>query len=267
MEPLIPRAPAIVVALVNNKGGVGKTTTAVNLAAAIANARKKCLLVDLDSQASASLFLGVSKSDLTPSSADVVLEGRPIQGAIRETSNVCLNLLTASRSLSNADLVLGGAKGRESRLKAALEPIRSKYAYIILDCPPSISLVTVNALAAADWYIVPVTPHYLALEGLVTLIETVDRVRDTTLSVGTLLGIVLTMVDYRMKAAVEIMEMIRSHYKALVFNTEIRVNAKVAEAPSFGQSIFDYAPSSTAADAYQRLAGEFLQRVRQSVKI
>jgi chromosome partitioning protein len=267
MESLKVRPPAVVVALINNKGGVGKTTSAVNLAAAVANARRKCLLVDLDSQASASLFLGVSKADLSPSSADVVIDGRPIQGAIRETSAICLDLLTASHQLAGADLALAGAKGREYRLKAALEPIRAKYSYIILDCPPAMSLLTVNALVASDAYVVPVTPQYLALEGLVTLIEAVDRVRASTLAAGTLLGLVLTIVDYRMKATVEIVEMIRSYYKALVFNTEIRVNAKLAEAPSFGQSIFDYAPSSSAADAYQRLAGEFLQRARHAFKI
>lgn len=267
MEPLIPRTPAIVVALVNNKGGVGKTTTAVNLAAAIATARKKSLLIDLDSQASASLFLGVAKSELTPSSADVLLERRPVQGAIRETHNLCLNLITGSRALANADLVLASAKGREYRLKAALEPVRAKYSYIILDCPPGMSLLTVNALVASDAYIIPVTPQYLALEGLVALVEAIDRVRESTTTGGTLLGVVLTLVDTRMKAAVEITEMIRSHYKGLVFNTEVRVSAKLAESPSFGQTIFEYAPSSAAADAHQRLAGEFLQRARHAFKI
>jgi chromosome partitioning protein len=267
MEPLIARAPAIVVALVNNKGGVGKTTTAVNLAAAIATTRKKCLLVDLDSQASASLFLGVPKQQLTPSSSDVLLDGRPIQGAIRETRDPCLNLLTASRTLANGDLVLGGVKGREYRLKAALEPIRAKYSYIILDCPPAMSLLTVNAFVASDAYIIPVTPQYLALEGLVALVEAIDRVRASTVAGGTLLGVVLTLVDTRMKSAVEISDMIRSHYQGLVFNTEIRVSAKLAEAPSFGKSILEYAPSSSAADAHQRLAGELLQRTKQAFKM
>jgi chromosome partitioning protein len=267
MASLIPRTPAIIVALVNNKGGVGKTTTAVNLAAAVAHSRKKCLLIDLDSQASASLFLGVRKADLAPSSADVLLEGRPLQGAIRETSNVCLNLVTGSRALSNADLVLAPVKGREYRLKAALEAVRPKYSYIILDCPPSMSLLTVNALVGSDAYIIPVTPQYLALEGLVTLVEAVDRVRAATGMGGTLLGVVLTMVDARMKSAVEINEMIRGHYKGLVFNTEIRMNAKLAEAPSFGQTILEYAPASAAADAHQRLAGEFLQRAQHAFKI
>lgn len=267
MEPLQTRAPAIVVALVNNKGGVGKTTTAVNLAAAIANAGRKCLLIDLDSQASASLFLGVRKTELSPSSADVLLDGRPIQGAIRETSNRCLDLLTGSRALSNADLVLGSAQGREYRLKAALEPVRPHYSYVILDCPPSMSLVTVNALVAAEAYIIPVTPQYLALEGLVALVESIDRVRESVPASGTLLGVALTIVDARMKAAVEISEMIRGHYKGLVFTTEVRVSARLAEAPSFGQTIFEYAPSSSAADAHQRMAGEFLQRIKHAFKI
>lgn len=254
----------MVLALVNNKGGVGRTTTAVNLSAGLANRNHQILLVDLDSQGSASLSLGVNRADLKPSSADVLLGGMSIQRAIRPTTIKGLDLLTGSMELANADLVLGDARGREMRLKNALNPIREEYDFIILDCPPSLSLLPINALVAADTYLVPVTPHYLALEGLVNLMEAVERVRQGMGTASLQLGLVLTMVDYRNRATREIVDIIRGHYKRQVFKTEIRINVRLAEAPSFGKSIFDYAPSSTGAAAYRRLVTEVLRHCRKA---
>jgi chromosome partitioning protein len=256
----------MVLALVNNKGGVAKTTCAVNLAAALAKPTRRVLLADLDSQGSASFSLGIPRGALRPSMADVLLDGTPIRGAIRQTTVAGLDLLTGSMDLANADLILADVKGRESRLKDALTPLRSEYPFILLDCPPSLSLLPINALVAADAFIVPITPHYLALEGLVNLMEAVERLRQGMGITATLLGLVLTLVDYRTRAATEIVGMLREQYKAQVFKTEIRVNVRLTEAPSFGQTVLDYAASSTGANAYRSLAAEVLQRCRRGGK-
>lgn len=253
----------MVIAVLNNKGGVGKTTTAVNLAAGLAQNGQRVLLIDLDSQGSASLSLGVSRENLRPSMADVLLEEAPIKSSIRRQIAEGLDLLPGSMELANADLVLGGMKGRESRLHKVLEPIRGLYSQIILDCPPSMSLLPINALIAADKFLVPVTPHYLALEGLVNLLGAVDRVHQGFGRGASLLGLVLTMVDYRTKVSSEIVDMIRGHYKSLVFETEIRMNVRLTECPSFGKSIFDYDPKSPGALAYQQLTQEVLQYTRK----
>jgi len=256
----------MIIALVNNKGGVAKTTCAVNLSAALAKPARRVLLVDLDSQGSASFSLGVTRADLRPSAADVLLDGMPIQKAIRHTAVEGLDVVTGSMELANADLVLADSRGRENRLKDALTPIRENYGFIIVDCPPSLSLLPINALVAADTFIVPVTPHYLALEGLVNLLEAIERMRQGFGMVASLLGFVLTMVDYRTRAATEIVEMIRSQYQTKVFRAEIRVNVRLTEAPSFGRTILDYASSSTGAEAYRSLAAEVLLRCRKEGK-
>jgi chromosome partitioning protein len=253
----------MILALVNNKGGVAKTTTAVSLAAGIAAKDRRVLLIDLDSQGSASLSLGIPRAELTPSTADVLFDATPIRQAIRQTAVDGLDLLTGSMTLANADLVLSDRRGRESCLKDAVEPIRRDYAFIIVDCPPSLSLLPINVLVAADAFIVPVVPHYLALEGLVNLMGAVERLKGGIGTVAELLGLVLTMVDYRTHAAGELVGMIRDHYKRQVFKTEIRVNVRLTEAPSFGTPIFTYAPASSGAVAYQELTAEVLQRCRR----
>lgn len=252
-----------IIALVNNKGGVGKTTSAVNLAAGLVAAGRRVLLADLDAQGSASLSLGLTRADLSPGSAEVILDGHPIREAIRPTSVKGLDILPGSMALASADLVLSAVTGREVVLKDALTPIRGDYDFTVLDCPPSLGLLTVNALTAADFFIIPVTPDYLSLEGLVNLLEAVERIKKGIGKAAGLLGILLTMADYRLNVTEEISQMIRGYYGRLVFKAEIRGNVRLKEAPSFGKTIFDYDNGSAGAEAYRQLTKEVLKRINK----
>ena len=252
-----------IIAVVNNKGGVGKTTSAVNLAAGITAGKRRGLLVDLDAQGSASLSLGMSRADLTPGTAEVILDGLPIRQAIRPSSVKGLDILPGSMALASADLSLSVITGREVVLKNALKPVLSDYDFAVLDCPPSLGLLTVNALTAADFFLVPVTPDYLATEGLVNLMDAVEKVKAGIGKAADLLGIVLTMADHRLNVTEEIGRMIRGYYGRLVFRTEIRGNVRLKEAPSFGKSIFAYDNGSSGAEAYRELTKEVLQRIKQ----
>ena len=250
----------MILAIINAKGGTAKTTTAVNLAAALAERGKRVLLIDLDSQTSASLSLGVSRADLSPSVADAILEGRPLKSAIRSTAVGRLSMVTGSDALVDADLQLASIPGRERRLKNAIEPIRTDFDFIILDCPPSLSLIPVNALVAADAFLVPTPPEYLALEGLVSLMAAVDRIHAGIGDSCQLLGIVLTKVDRRRRVTEEIIQLIREHYGRQVFQTEIKVDVRLVEAPSFGQTVLEYSPGSTGAVGYELLADEVIKK-------
>ena len=252
-----------IIALVNNKGGVGKTTSAVNLSAGLVAERRRVLLVDLDAQGSAGLSLGLSRADLSPGVAEVILDGHPIREAIRPSSVKGLDILPGSMTLASADLSLSDVVGREVVLKAALGPILGDYGVIVLDCPPSLGLLTVNALTAADFFIVPVTPDYLALEGLVNLMDAVEKIRAGIGKAADLMGILLTAADYRLNVTEEIGRMIRGYYGRHVFKTEIRGNVRLKEAPSFGKSIFDYDNGSSGAEAYRELTKEVIQRIRK----
>ena len=256
----------MILSLVNNKGGVAKTTTAVNLAAGLAGKKSRVLLIDLDNQSSASFFLGVERADLSPSMADVIFDGFRVRDAIRKTDIVGLDLLTGAKGLAETDLRLANIRGREYQVKDAIEPLRDGYDFIILDCPPSLSLLSINALIASDAFIIPVQPQYLALEGLVDLMTTVKRIQQEMEVKASLLGILLTLVDYRTRSTLEVIDVIRGHFREKVFQTEIRVNIRLAEAPSFGKTIFEYDPTSTGANAYQRLTVEVLNRCRKTGK-
>ena len=254
----------VVVAIANNKGGVGKTTTAVNLAAAFAGPRRNVLLVDLDSQASASLWLGVDRGRLNPSSASCLLHDFPVVRAIRATRVPHLDLLTGSIELANADVALADVKGRELALKNLLARVRPRYEAIILDCPPSLSLVGVNALVAADAVIVPVTPQHLAAEGLVSLLLSLDKVRNRLGTRGQLLGILLTMVDSARPASSRVRASLRARFRDDVFHTEIAMSRALEEAPARAGTIFEYAPRSRSAVAFRHLAREALERLQST---
>ncbi len=258
----------MIIAIFNNKGGVGKTTTAVNVAAALAGGLRtaaRVLLVDLDAQASASLSLGVPRAELGRSVALALYGEAPLADLIRPTSLHGLDLVPGDMRLADADVRLSPDKDRRAHLLAALlKPLRARYDWIVLDAPPSLSLPSLNALTAADGVIVPVAPEYLALEGLVNVLEALERMRDGMGISPPLLGILLTRVDYRTRAAKEISEMVRRRFGAQVFETEVRGSVALTEAPSFGKSILEYAPRSRGAWDYRAVAREIILRVKKS---
>ena len=252
----------MITALISRKGGVGKTTTAVNLSAALAAQGLRVLLIDLDSQASASLSLGVDRADLAPSSADVLLGGLPAMQAIRETAIPGLHLITASVDLIRAESELAVFRGKETRLRTAIAPIVRDYDFIFLDCPSSLSLLPVNAIVAANAFIVPVAPQFLAVTGLKNLVSAAERTGWDHGARVRPLGLLLTLVDYRTKSTRRTVDELRAEHGNQIFAIEIRINTRLAEAPAAGQTIFQYDRHAKGAMAYKLLAGEFLLRAR-----
>lgn len=249
--------------VINNKGGVGKTTTAVNLAAGLADRGRDVLLVDLDSQGSASVSLGVDHDDLSPSAADVLFGNRPVEEAIRSTHRSRLDLISGALELANADVRLKDQEKGQHRLRQVLAAVEDRYQTILIDCAPSTSILSVNALVAADAFIIPVCPSYLALEGVVSLGEVVRRVRRGIGEAAPILGLVLTMVGDGGSDEAETKEELRSHYGGKVFDTEIRRDPALEEAPSRSQDIFRYAADSQGAFDYGELIDEVEERLHR----
>lgn len=253
------RVTAQVIALVNQKGGVGKTTTAVSLSAALAKRDRRALLVDLDPQCNATSAAGATLEDGAPSIYDVLLDEKPIRSAIMSLADERFDLVPADRALAGAEVELVPVLARERRLSSALATVVDSYDWIILDCPPSIGLLTVNALTAAHSVIIPVQCEYLALEGLGRLTQTLDLVRRNLNPNLRIMGVVLTMFDARTRLAADVAAEVRRHFEE-TFATVIPRTVRLGEAPSHGQSIFRYEPSGRGAAAYDALAEELLTR-------
>jgi chromosome partitioning protein len=252
-----------IVALANQKGGVGKTTTAINLGASVAACERRVLLVDLDPQSNATSGIGVTDAD--PSMYDVLIENMPLRDIIRPTEIPTLHLAPSSTDLVGAEVELRDAIGREYYLKRVLEPIAADYDYILIDSPPSLGLLTVNGLTAANSVLVPLQAEYFALEGVTQLLATIDRVRSAVNAELEIEGIVLTMYDERVNLARQVAEEVRNHFGEKVYKTVIPRNIRLSEAPSFGKPIILYDIRSRGSEAYVSLAREFIQRAENVI--
>lgn len=249
-----------ILAFVNQKGGVGKTTSAVNLAAALQKAGKKVLLCDFDPQANATSGLGVEKSAAAHSTYELVIDGFPAADAVIHTP-YC-DVLASNVALSGAGVELVGMDAREYALKHALEPLRAQYDYIFIDCPPSLELLTLNALCAANTLLVPVQGEYYALEGLSDLMNTVRLVRRSLNPSLDIEGVLLTMYDGRTNLSIQVAQELKRFFGGKVYATVIPRNVRLSEAPSHGKPITAYDRTCRGADAYTALAAEFLQKNR-----
>lgn len=253
---------AKIFAFANQKGGVGKTTTTVNLGAYLAETGRKVLLVDSDPQGNATTSLGIDPRTLSVSLYDVLIDDVPLQEALTLTDRLGLDLVPASVDLAGAEVEMAGLMARETLLSRALAPLRADYDYILIDDPPSLGLLTINGLTAArDGVIIPVQCEYLALEGLSLLLNTVHKVRDALNPQLMIAGVLLTMYDARTNLSRQVAAEVQEFFPDMIFRTIIPRNVRLSEAPSYGQTILSYAPESAGAQAYQAFSVEFIQRV------
>ena len=251
---------AKVIAVINQKGGVGKTTSAVNLAAAVGKKGKKVLLIDIDPQGNATSGLGINKRELEQSSYDVIINGVSAKEVITATGFENLWVLPANMNLAGAELELVDMERRESKLKNAIALVKADYDFIFMDCPPSLGLITHNALCAADTVLVPIQCEYYALEGLSQLIATVRQVKRRYNSMLEIEGVLLTMYDGRLNLTHQVVDQLKEYFPKKVYSTPIPRNVKLSEAPSFGKPIMYYDKRSKGSEAYMDVADEFLRK-------
>lgn len=251
---------AKVIAVVNQKGGVGKTTSAVNIAAAVGMKGKKVLLVDIDPQGNATSGFGLNKRELEKSSYDVIINGTAAREVIKDTEFEGVSILPANMNLAGAELELVDSAKRESNLKNALTLVKGEYDFIFLDCPPSLGLITLNGLCAADTVLVPIQCEYYALEGLSQLISTVRQVKRLYNPMLEIEGVLLTMYDGRLNLTNQVVEELKRFFPKKVYATPIPRNVKLSEAPSYGQPVMYYDKRSKGAEAYLAVADEFLRK-------
>ena len=250
-----------ILAIANQKGGVGKTTTAINLAARLAALGHRTLLIDIDPQGNATSSLGAEKAALPLTMYDALVDQRPLTDCLIAGIRPNLDLLPANSALVGAEVELVAAPRREYRLRDLLAPMAGAYAAVVIDCPPSLGLLTLNALAAADAIIIPIQCEYLALEGLMQLINTIDLVKRRLNSSLDILGVVMTMYDARTRLSAQVVQDVQRFFPSRMIRTVIPRAVRLAEAPSYGQTIYEYDPASRAAEAYRRASDEVRERI------
>ena len=249
-----------IIAIANQKGGVGKTTTAVNLGACLGQKKKKVLLIDTDPQENATSGLGVSSDDIEYTSYDLIVGDTPAENVIKKTEYDNLCVCAGDINLEGADLELANVQNREYRLKKALEPIKNDFDFILIDCPPSLGLITLNAFTACDSVIMPIQCEYYALEGLSQLTKTIKRVKKSLNRDLSIEGVLLTMFDGRTNLSVQVVEEVKKYFASTVFKTIIPRNVRLSEAPSYGMPAVAYDKNSKGAQCYKSLANEVIKK-------
>jgi len=255
------------IAIANQKGGVGKTTTSINLAASLAASKKSVLLIDMDPQGNATMGSGVDKYDVEFSAYDVLVEDKPAADCIQKLPEIGVDILPANGDVTAAEVALIELDNRESRLRDALAPLQETYDYILVDCPPSLNMLTLNALVAANGVIIPMQCEYYALEGLTALIETIESVRNSVNPGLQIEGLLRTMFDPRNNLANDVSDQLLAHFGDRVYRTIVPRNVRLAEAPSHGLPVIHYDKTSRGAVAYLSLAGEIVRRQIQEANV